>query len=66
MTPVQFQMSQKDGKAMLNKSVNAKGFYTLKSPDHTIAESCEMKAKASPVKIITVKETLKNNVLDKR
>jgi ferredoxin len=50
-------MSKKDGKSVLIKSVNAKGFYTLKSPDHTIAESCELASKACPVKIITVKET---------
>jgi ferredoxin len=42
---------------VLIKSVNAKGFYTLKSPDHTIADSCELAAKACPVKIISVKET---------
>jgi ferredoxin len=28
----------------LIKSVNAKGVFTLKSPDHTIAESCELAA----------------------
>jgi ferredoxin len=42
---------------VLIKSVNAKGFFTLKSPDHTITESCELAAKACPVKIISVKET---------
>lgn len=57
MAPVHFQMSKKDGKTVLIKSVNAKGFYTLKSTDHTIVESCELAVKACPVKIISVKET---------
>jgi ferredoxin len=57
MAPVQLQMSKKDGKSVLIKSINAKGFYTLKSPDHTIVGSCELAAKACPVKIISVKET---------
>lgn len=57
MAPAQFQMSKKDGKSVLIKSVNAKGFYTLKSPDHTIVENSELAVKACPVHIITVKET---------
>ena len=57
MAPIQFQMSKKDGKSVLIKSVNAKGFFTFKSPDHTIVEKCELAAKACPVKIISVKET---------
>jgi ferredoxin len=57
MAPVQFQMSKKDGKSVLIHSKNAKGFYTLKSYDHTIVESCELAVKACPVKIISVKET---------
>ncbi len=56
MAPSQFQMSKKDGKSVLIKSVNAKGFYTLKSPNHTIVENCELAQKACPVHIITVKE----------
>jgi ferredoxin len=48
---------QKDEKSVLIKSTNAKDFYTLKSPDHTIAESCELATKARPVKIISMKET---------
>ncbi len=56
MAPAQFQMSKKDGKSVLIKSVNAKGFYTLKSSDHTIVENCELAVKACPVHIITVKE----------
>jgi ferredoxin len=57
MAPVQFQMSKKGGKTVLIKIVNAKVFYTLKSPDHTIVESGELAAKACPVKIFSVKET---------
>lgn len=57
MDPAHFQMSKKDGKSVLIHSVNAKGFYTFKSADHTIVESCELAAKACPVKIISVKET---------
>ena len=57
MAPVQFQMSKKDGKSVLIKSLNAKGFFTLKSPDYSILEKCELAAKACPVKIISVKET---------
>ncbi len=57
MAPTQFQMSKKDGKSVLLKSTNNKGFYTLKSPDHTIVENCELAAKSCPVKIISVKET---------
>jgi len=57
MAPAQFQMSKKDGKAALIKSVNSKGFYTLKSPDHTIVENCKLAEKACPVHIILVKES---------
>ncbi len=57
MAPAQFQMSKKDGKSVLLKSVNTKGFYTLKSPNHTIVEACEAAQKACPVNIISVKET---------
>ena len=56
MAPAQFQMSKKDGKSVLIKSVNAKGFYTLKSTDHAIVKTCELAENACPVKIITVKE----------
>lgn len=54
--PKQFQMSKKDGKTVLLKAVNNKGFYTLKSHDHTIVEVCEQAEKACPVNIISVKE----------
>ncbi|KQO29701.1 hypothetical protein ASF10_04110 [Flavobacterium sp. Leaf82] len=35
----------------------AKVFFTLKSPNHIIVEIFELEAKASPVKIITIKDT---------
>lgn len=55
--PAQFQMSKKDGKSVLLKSTNSKGFHTLKAHDHSIVEPCELAAKACPVHIISVKET---------
>jgi ferredoxin len=48
-------MSKKDGKTVLLHAHEKKGFYTLKSNDHTILEACENAAKACPVKIISVK-----------
>ncbi|MBD0831351.1 ferredoxin [Aestuariibaculum sediminum] len=55
LAPNQFQMSKKDGKSVLLKSVDKKGFHTIKSNDYTILEDCEHAAKACPVKIIDVK-----------
>lgn len=55
--PKQFQMSKKDGKTVLIKSINNKGFHTLKTTDHSIVENCEQAEKACPVHIISVKET---------
>ncbi len=55
LAPNQFQMSKKDGKSVLLKSVDKKGFFTLKSNEHVILEDCENAAKACPVKIISVK-----------
>jgi len=57
MAPALFQMSKKDGKSVLIKSIDTKGFHTLKSPDHTIVEVCELAEKACPVHIISVKAT---------
>ena len=57
LAPGQFQMSKKDGKSVLLRSNERKGFHTLKSADHAILEECEAAAKACPVKIISVKET---------
>ena len=55
MAPEQFQISKKDGKSVLIKSTEKKGFFTYKSPDISILENCENAAKACPVNIIDVK-----------
>ncbi|MCX7548840.1 ferredoxin [Xanthomarina sp. F1114] len=55
MAPNQFQMSKKDGKTVLLHTKERKGFYTLKSNDHSILEACENASKACPVNIISVK-----------
>ena len=39
MDPLHFQMSKKDGKSVLIHSLDAKGFFTLKSADHNILEN---------------------------
>ena len=57
LAPAQFQMSKKDGKTVLLKSVDAKGFFTLKSHDYAILEPSINAAKACPVNILVVKET---------
>ena len=54
--PDYFRMSKKDGKSVLLRSAEKKGFYTLKTPVSTAMEPCEKAAKACPVKIISVKE----------
>ena len=56
LAPVQFQMSKKDGKSVLLRSIEKKGFFTLKSNDEFIYEECDNAAKACPVKIISVKQ----------
>ena len=53
--PEYFRMSKKDGKSVLLKSVEKKGFHTLKTPIEDANEPCEKAAKAGPVKIISVK-----------
>jgi len=55
MAPGQFQMSKKDGKTVLLKSLDKKGFHTIKSHDIAILEDCENAAQACPVNIISVK-----------
>ncbi len=55
LAPSQFQMSKKDGKTVLLRSENKKGFHTIKSNDHLIFNDCDKAAKACPVKIISVK-----------
>jgi ferredoxin len=55
--PEYFRMSKKDGKSVLLKSTDRKGFHTLKTPSEVAYEPCERAAKACPVKIIVVKST---------
>ncbi len=55
--PEYFRMSKKDGKSVLLKSTEKKGFFTYKTPLHEAFEPCDKAAKACPVKIISVKET---------
>lgn len=50
-----FRMSKKDGKSVLLKSVDKKGFHTLKTPRHEAYEAIEKAAKACPVNIISSK-----------
>jgi len=51
----QFQMSKKDGKAVLLHADDKKGFFTLKSPDISILENVNKAKDACPVHIISVK-----------
>lgn len=57
LAPGQFQMSKKDGKSVLLHSDEKKGFFTIKSHDNSIYDSCKEAKKACPVKIIAVKKT---------
>lgn len=56
LAPKYFQMSKKDGKSVLLKSQDKKGFFTLKSNDDVDFEDCDKASKACPVKIISVKQ----------
>lgn len=56
LAPGQFQMSKKDGKSVLLRSNEKKGFFTLKSPDDTIFNDSMNAKEACPVKIIDVKQ----------
>jgi ferredoxin len=55
LAPAHFQMSKKDGKAVLLKATEKKGFFTIKSRNNTIFDACEQASKTCPVKIITTK-----------
>jgi ferredoxin len=55
LAPEQFQMSKKDGKSVLIRSQERKGFHTLKSSDDTIYENSVKAKDACPAKIISVK-----------
>ena len=54
--PEYFRMSKKDGKSVLLKSIDKKGFFTIKTLIPDAFELCEKAAKACFVKIISVKE----------
>ncbi|MDO6736720.1 ferredoxin [Wenyingzhuangia sp. 2_MG-2023] len=56
LAPEQFQMSKKDGKSVLLRAQEKKGFFTLKSPDESIFDGAFEAKKACPVKIIEVKQ----------
>jgi ferredoxin len=55
LAPGQFQMSKKDGKSVLLRSTDKKGFFTIKSHDDSIYEPCMQAQLACPVKIIDTK-----------
>jgi ferredoxin len=56
LAPAQFQMSKRDGKAVLLHSREKKGFFTIKSPNDTIFDNSVKAKEACPVKIIDVKQ----------
>ena len=55
LAPAQFQMSKKDGKAVLLHANEKKGFYTLKSLDDSMLYNAIKAKEVCPVKIISVK-----------
>ena len=55
LAPGQFQMSKKDGKAVLLRANEKKGFYTLKSLDDSMLDNAIKAKEVCPVKIISVK-----------
>lgn len=55
LAPNQFQMSKKDGKSVLLKSQDKKGFFTIKINDDGVFEESKKASVACPVKIISVK-----------
>ncbi|SDE56086.1 ferredoxin [Riemerella columbipharyngis] len=54
--PEFFRMSKKDGKSVLLKSKEKKGFHTVKTPFPDAFEPCDKASKACPVNIISVKK----------
>ena len=53
--PELFRMSKKDGKAVLLKSYEKKGFHTRKIPDMSLYTAAEQAKQVCPAKIIHVK-----------
>ncbi|HIP36253.1 MAG TPA: ferredoxin [Crocinitomix sp.] len=54
LCPQMFKMSKKDGKSVLLKSTDKKGFHTVRTTPE-FHESAENAKQACPVKIISVK-----------
>lgn len=54
--PAFFRMSKADGKSVLLKSVEKKGFHTLKIRNEDCFVETHKAAEACPVKIISVKQ----------
>jgi ferredoxin len=55
VSPEHFGMSEEDGKAILKKSVEKKGFHTLKHHDYAEWEADKEAENNCPAKIIQVK-----------
>ncbi|MCB9201741.1 MAG: ferredoxin [Flavobacteriales bacterium] len=55
-SPEYFRMSKKDGKSVLLRSTEKKGFHIVKTPLNDAYEPNKKAADACPVKIITVKD----------
>jgi ferredoxin len=56
LCPELFRMSKKDGKTVLLKSIDKKGFFTVRVND-VLIDSSNAAASACPVKIIQVRES---------
>ena len=56
LNPENFRMSKKDGKSVLLKSKEKRGFHTTKLADDNAYEEADKAAKACPVDIIKVKQ----------
>lgn len=56
LCPELFRMSKKDGKTVLLKSVDKKGFFSVRVND-VLIDSSNAAAEACPVKIIQVRES---------
>ena len=54
LCPILFKMSKKDGKSVLLKSIDRKGFHTLRTTPE-FHEASENAKEACPVNIISVK-----------
>ncbi len=57
VAPEFFCMSKKDGKTVLLKSQEARGFHTFKTANHSVLDTFQQAEKVCPVNIIKVKET---------